>query len=98
MRRARARAEDAGAALAPVYDIEQLMNDPHVREREVITTIDDEDLGPLKMQNLMFRMQATPGAIRFPGRRLGQDNHAFYHERLGLSPEQITDLEQDGVL
>jgi crotonobetainyl-CoA:carnitine CoA-transferase CaiB-like acyl-CoA transferase len=46
----------------------------------------------------MFRMQDTPGAIRFPGRRLGQDNHAFYHERLGLSPEQITDLEQDGVL
>jgi len=87
-----------GAALAPIYDVEQLINDPHVRDRETITTIDDEDLGPLKMQNLMFRMQATPGAIRFPGRRLGQDNHAFYHERLGLSPEQITDLEQDGVL
>jgi crotonobetainyl-CoA:carnitine CoA-transferase CaiB-like acyl-CoA transferase len=87
-----------GAALAPIYDVEQLMNDPHVRDRETITTIDDEDLGPLKMQNLMFRMQDTPGAIRFAGRRLGQDNHVFYRERLGLSPEQITDLEQDGVL
>ena len=98
LREVSAEFQRVGAALAPIYDVEQLINDPHVRDRETITTIDDEDLGPLKMQNLMFRMQATPGAIRFPGRRLGQDNHAFYHERLGLSPEQITDLEQDGVL
>ena len=54
----------AGAALAPVYDVEQLMNDPHVQDRDMITTIDDEDLGPLKMQNLIFRMGGTPGAIR----------------------------------
>ena len=98
LREVSAEFQRVGAALAPIYDVEQLINDPHVRDRETITTIDDEDLGPLKMQNLMFRMQATPGAIRFPGRRLGQDNHAFYHERLDLSPEQITDLEQDGVL
>ncbi len=44
--------ERVGAALAPIYDIEQLMNDPHVVARETITTVDDEDLGPVKMQNL----------------------------------------------
>ena len=56
--------ERVGAALAPIYDVAQVMSDPHVQAREAITTVDDEDLGPLKMQNLMFRMQATPGAIR----------------------------------
>ena len=35
--------------------------------------IADEDLGDLKMQNLIFRMGDTPGAIRWAGRRLGQD-------------------------
>ena len=54
--------ERVGAALAPIYDVEQLMSDPHVQAREAITTVDDEDLGPLKMQNLMFRMLATPPA------------------------------------
>ena len=66
--------------------------------REAITTVDDEDLGPLKMQNLMFRMQATPGAIRFAGRRLGQDNHTIYAQRLGLTPDRIADLRDNGVL
>src|SRR4029079_3352703 len=65
--------QTAGAALAPVYDVEQLMNDPHVLDRDMITTIEDEDLGPLKMQNLIFRMGSTPGSIRHGGRRLGQD-------------------------
>ena len=80
--------QDAGAALAPVYDIEQLMNDPHVQEREVITTIDDEDLGPLKMQNLIFRMGGTPGAIRHGGRRLGQDTDSVLDDLLGISGRQ----------
>ena len=90
--------QDAGAALAPVYDIEQLMNDPHVVEREVITTIDDEDLGPLKMQNLIFRMGGTPGAIRHGGRTLGQDTDSVLDELLGLSGDKLEELRQDGVV
>jgi crotonobetainyl-CoA:carnitine CoA-transferase CaiB-like acyl-CoA transferase len=46
----------------------------------------------------MFRMQATPGAIRFAGRRLGQDNHTIYAQRLGLTPDRIADLRDNGVL
>ena len=90
--------QDAGAALAPVYDIEQLMNDPHVVEREVITTIDDEDLGPLRMQNLIFRMGGTPGAIRHGGRSLGQDTDSVLDELLGLSGDKLEELRQDGVV
>lgn len=88
----------AGAALAPVYDIEQLMNDEHVIEREVVTTIDDEDLGPLKMQNLIFRMDRTPGGIRHGGRRLGQDTEAVLDELLGLSGDKLDQLRDEGVL
>jgi crotonobetainyl-CoA:carnitine CoA-transferase CaiB-like acyl-CoA transferase len=84
--------QDAGAALAPVYDVEQLMSDPHVLDRDVITTIDDEDLGPFKMQNLMFRMSKTPGAIRFGGRRLGQDTDTVLDELLGVSGDKLTEL------
>jgi crotonobetainyl-CoA:carnitine CoA-transferase CaiB-like acyl-CoA transferase len=87
-----------GAALAPIYDVEQLVNDPHVVARETITTVDDEDLGPMKMQNLIFRMLGTPGSIRFAGRRLGQDNEQFYHESLGITPEDVAALMAKGVL
>jgi len=90
--------ERVGAALAPIYDIEQLMNDPHVIARETITTVDDEDLGPVKMQNLMVRMLGTPGSIRFPGRRLGQDNEQVYQQSLGFDTEQVAELKAKGVL
>ena len=88
----------AGAALAPVYDIEQLVNDPHVQDRDMITTIEDEDLGPLKMQNLIFRMGSTPGSIRHGGRRLGQDTGTVLDELLGISGDKLDELRENGVL
>ena len=89
--------ERVGAALAPIYTVEDLMNDPHVIERDIITTIDDEDLGPLKMQNLIFRMGDTPGGIRWTGRRLGQDNEAVYAE-LGVDAGRLAELREKGVV
>jgi crotonobetainyl-CoA:carnitine CoA-transferase CaiB-like acyl-CoA transferase len=46
----------------------------------------------------MFRLSETPGGIRFPGRRLGQDNEEVYAERLGLNPERIAELREQGVI
>jgi len=88
----------AGAALAPVYDIEQLINDPHVQDRDMITTIDDEDLGPLKMQNLIFRLCGTPGSIRHGGRRLRQDTDSVLDELFGISGEKLDELRENGVV
>jgi crotonobetainyl-CoA:carnitine CoA-transferase CaiB-like acyl-CoA transferase len=90
--------EEAGAALAPIYDVEQLMNDPQVIARDVITSVPDEDLGAVKMQNLMFRLGATPGQIRHPGRRLGQDNDEVYADLLGLDGDKLGRLREDGVI
>jgi crotonobetainyl-CoA:carnitine CoA-transferase CaiB-like acyl-CoA transferase len=90
--------QDAGAAIAPIYDVEQVVNDPHVRATGMITTVEDEDLGPLQMQNLPFQLDAAPGGIRFTGRRLGQDNEEIYTERLGFGPERVAQLRQDGVI
>src|SRR5438093_2758473 len=90
--------ERAGAAIAPIYDMAQVVNDPHVQATEMITTVDDDDLGPLKMQNLPFRLLGSPGSIRFAGRGLGQDNEQVYAERLGLDRERIEHLRDQGVI
>ena len=58
----------------------------------------DEDLGPLKMQNLMFRLQRTPGAIRHGGRRIGQDTEQVLTELLGMTGDEVKALRSDGVL
>jgi crotonobetainyl-CoA:carnitine CoA-transferase CaiB-like acyl-CoA transferase len=90
--------EEAGAAIAPIYDVEQLVNDPHVQARDTVTTVHDDDLGALKMQNLIFRLGATPGSIRFPGRTLGRDTEEVYAERLGLDASDLAKLREAGVL
>jgi crotonobetainyl-CoA:carnitine CoA-transferase CaiB-like acyl-CoA transferase len=90
--------EEAGAALFPVYDVAQFVADPQVQARDAVTTVDDEDLGPLKMQNVWFRLSRTPGRIRFPGRRLGQDTDAVLTGRLGYTPEEVAALREDGVV
>jgi crotonobetainyl-CoA:carnitine CoA-transferase CaiB-like acyl-CoA transferase len=90
--------EDAGAAIAPIYDTEQVVKDPHVQATEMITTVEDEDLGPLKMQNLLFRLGTSPGRIRFAGRGLGQDSDAVYAERLGLDQDQLAALREQRVI
>lgn len=87
-----------GAAIAPVYDVEQLLADPHVVARESVITCEDEDLGPLMMQNIFFRMSDTPGSVRFTGRRLGQDNEAVYADLADLDAEDLVVLRQQGVI
>jgi crotonobetainyl-CoA:carnitine CoA-transferase CaiB-like acyl-CoA transferase len=93
-----ARFEEVGAALFPVYDVQQLLADPQVQALDAVTTVQDEDLGPLRMQNVWFRLRRTPGRIRFSGRRLGQDTDTVLAERLGFSAEEITRLRKEGVV
>ena len=90
--------EEAGAAIAPIYDMEQVVHDPHVQATQMITTVDDEDLGPLKMQNLPFRLLGSPGRIRFAGRDLGQDNEQVYAEHLGLDRDRLERLRDEGII
>jgi crotonobetainyl-CoA:carnitine CoA-transferase CaiB-like acyl-CoA transferase len=86
---------DAGAAIAPVYDVAELMADPQVLAREIITVVEDPDLGRVRMQNVLYRMAETPGSIRFTGRPLGADTDAILGDELGLD---LTALRERGVV
>jgi crotonobetainyl-CoA:carnitine CoA-transferase CaiB-like acyl-CoA transferase len=88
---------DAGAAAVPVYDVVQVMDDPQYAALDSVITVADDDLGPIKMQNVIFRMSETPGAVRYPGRRLGQDNDEVYAE-LGVDDERRNTLSDEGVI
>jgi crotonobetainyl-CoA:carnitine CoA-transferase CaiB-like acyl-CoA transferase len=60
--------------------------------------VPDEDFGPIRMQNVMWRMGRTPGSIRSTGRALGADTDDILKEELGLSAEEIRDLRERGVI
>ncbi|WP_145501886.1 CaiB/BaiF CoA-transferase family protein [Streptomyces sp. CFMR 7] len=87
------RFTEAGAAVAPVYDARDLVDDPHVRATGMLTTVEDEDFGPLLMHNVMWRMSRTPGRIRHTGRALGADTDEVLGE-LGLDPAKVAELRR----
>jgi crotonobetainyl-CoA:carnitine CoA-transferase CaiB-like acyl-CoA transferase len=85
--------DEVGAAIAAVYDAHDLVEDPHVRETQMLTEVSDPDLGPLLQHNVMWRMDRSPGHIRHTGRPLGADTDAVLSE-LGYSPGDIQELHE----
>ena len=75
--------EKAEVTVGPIYDIGQIMVDPHVVEREILADYPDADIGSLPMHHVVPRMSETPGSIRYPAPRLGEHNRALLGE-LGI--------------
>ncbi|MCD1286407.1 MULTISPECIES: CoA transferase [unclassified Brevibacterium] len=88
---------EAGAAIAPIYDAADVVSDPHIRETEMLTEVDDPDLGPLLQHNLLWRMSKSPGSIRFTGRDHGADTDAVLREA-GYGDEELNNLRESGAI
>ena len=83
------------AAISPVNNVEDVINDEHVRSRENIVALPDAELGgPLRMQNVVGKLSRTPGAIRHTGPRLGEHNREVLVDLLGFTPAE---LESQGI-
>jgi crotonobetainyl-CoA:carnitine CoA-transferase CaiB-like acyl-CoA transferase len=89
--------EKANAAVAPIYDISDVFKDPQYLALDTITAVEDPELGPVRMQNVLYRMSETPGAIKWTGRKKGADNDTVFAE-LGLTDEQIAGLRDAGIV
>lgn len=89
--------EEAGAAVAPVYKPSDLLSDPQVNAIEMVTTVEDDDLGPVRMQNVMWRMGGSPGRIRYTGRKHGADTDQVLTE-IGCSADEIEAMHRDGIV
>ncbi|MFC5251817.1 CaiB/BaiF CoA transferase family protein [Streptomyces nigrescens] len=89
--------EKAEAAVAPIYDIREVMADPQYAALESITEVPDGELGTVRMQNVLFRLSETPGAIHWAGRPHGADTDEVL-AGLGLTDAEIDGLRTAGAL
>ena len=69
--------------VGPVYNIKDIVADPHAIAREMIVGVDDADGRRLVMEGVFPKMSATPGQVRHPGREMGADNDEVFLDRLG---------------
>ncbi|TAM87105.1 MAG: CoA transferase [Jatrophihabitans sp.] len=90
--------EEADAAVAPIYDVADLMADPQYRALDSVTRVTDPVLGPVRMQNVLYRLSESPGGIRWTGRPLGSDTERILRERLGLGADELAELAAAGAI
>lgn len=86
-----------GAAVGPIYDIEELLADPHVIARGTFERHDDPVLGPLRVPGVTIRFSRTPGRVRHLGPALGAETDAVLAEA-GFDGAAARRLRADGVV
>ncbi|BDG58998.1 CaiB/BaiF CoA transferase family protein [Caldinitratiruptor microaerophilus] len=90
---------DAGVVCGPIYTIADIFRDPHYRAREMIIQMYDPDIGPFAAPGIIPKLSVTPGAALWAGpSRLGTHNEEIYCGLLGLSKEELAELERQGVV
>jgi formyl-CoA transferase len=72
--------ERAEVTVGPVYDISQIMQDPHFVQNELLADYPDPEMQSLPMHHVVPRLLGTPGSIRTPAPWLGQHNRELLAE------------------
>ena len=90
--------EDAGAAIAPVCSAADLVNDPQVQALQMLTRVEDPDLGSLLQHNVLFRMSGTPGSVRYTGRDPGADTTELLLDEGIMDRARFQRLRRRGVI
>ena len=95
---------DALAAMAAarvpagkVYTAKDIHEDPHYRAREMILRQDTRDGWSLDVPGVVPKLSGTPGTLRSPAPRLGEDTDAVLRE-LGLGEAAIAALRARGIV
>jgi len=83
---------------APVRDLDEVVNDPHMHARGALHWIQHPDLGRIPVPASPMRYQDSEARPIVPSRRLGQDNRAVYSDWLGLPAAELAALEAEGVV
>lgn len=89
--------EAAQAAVAPIYDVRDVLADEQFKALNSLVTVPDDELGPLTMQNVLFRLSETPGEVRTAGPALGRDTGQVLAD-YGVDADQLTKLREKGVV
>ncbi len=83
---------------APVKNIKEVVNDPHLEVREYFVEVEHPATGPLKYPGAPYKLSQTPWKVDNPAPLLGEHNEEVYCQRLGYSREELSQLRRGGVI
>ena len=88
---------EAGVPCGAILDSVELLNDPHMRERGMVVTVDHPVRGKFTMPGCPVKLEDSPAEVT-AAPLLGQHNDEVYGEMLGLSAADLDRLKQEGIV
>lgn len=81
-----------------ILNVEQVVNDPQVKAREMIVELTHPEAGKIIVPGVPIKFSETPASIKGPAPALGEHNAEIYGGLLGITAEGLERLKKDGVI
>lgn len=82
----------------PINNFEQVFAMPHVREREMLVTMEHPTIGALPLVGSPLKMRGTPVEYHLPPPLMGEHTKEILKSSLGLTDEQVSGLMERGCV
>jgi crotonobetainyl-CoA:carnitine CoA-transferase CaiB-like acyl-CoA transferase len=83
---------------APVLSMGEVLEDPHIKERQAFVERHHPTAGPTKLLAPWIHMSKTPPSIRTDSPALGQHTDEVLTSLLGLNPSELSELRSAGIV
>ncbi|HPU69199.1 MAG TPA: CoA transferase [Acetomicrobium flavidum] len=90
--------DDAGIPAGKINNIADVVKDPHVLARDMIVDVIHPVAGSFALPGIPVKLSMTPGKIKSPAPVLGQHNEEVLTEYLGMTPDDVNALKEEGVI
>lgn len=88
----------AGVPCGSVRDLNEVFEDPQLRARGMLATIEHQAIGALTLTGIPVKLSDTPGELRLPPPRLGEHTVSILRDELGVGEENLTRLREQRII
>lgn len=88
----------ANVPCGPIYTMDQVFEDPQVRHRQVLGSVQHPALGAMPVIRNPIHFSGTPIAVGLPPPMLGEHTADILRAELGLSADVIGRLQAEGIV
>ena len=88
---------EADIPVAPIYHVDEVVEDPHVKARNMFVKVEHPKAGEITVVNFPVKFSETQPEVKRASPIIGQDSKEVLMELLGYSEERVTELVKAGV-